>query len=105
MIYKPENVKLVITHNGIEQEVMGFDESTYIEKLPPKKTIVEVMWNDECSVMTEEQLYCLLCEISNTKEESKKPKSKSSRCKDTIDLVEVEHGDAYEKPKKGEVGY
>ena len=28
MIYKPENVKLVITNNGVEQEVIGFDEST-----------------------------------------------------------------------------
>ena len=27
MIHKPENVKLVITHDGIEQEVSGFDES------------------------------------------------------------------------------
>ena len=105
MIYKPENVKLVITHNGIEQEVIGFNESTYIEKLPPNKIKVEVMLNDECLVMTEEHLYGLLCEISKTKEVSKKPKSKSSRCKDTIDWVEVEYGDEYKKPKKGEVGY
>ena len=28
-------------------------------------------------------------------------KSKSSRCKDTIDWVEVEYGDEYKKPKKG----
>ena len=31
--------------------------------------------------------------------------SKSSRCKVTIDWVEVEYGDTYKKPKKGEVGY
>ena len=110
MVYKPENVKLVITHNGVEQEVRGFDESTFVENPQPKKTIVEVMLNDECLVMTEEQLYGLLCEISKTKDESKKPKSKSSRCKDTIDWVEDEYGDAYEKPylnkkpKKGESG-
>ena len=28
MIYKPENVKLIITHNGVEREVQGFDQST-----------------------------------------------------------------------------
>ena len=28
----------------------------------------------------------------------KKPKTKSSRCKETIDWVEEEYGDAYEKP-------
>ena len=112
MIYKPENVKLVITHNGgVEQEIhditdypISFDESTYFENPPHKKTIVEVMLNDECLVMAEEQLYGLLCEISKTKDESKKPKSKSSRCKDTIDWVEVEYGDEYKKPKKGESG-
>ena len=55
MIYKPENVKLVITHNGVEREVQGFtdnpisfDESTFVENPQPKKTIVEVMLNDEC---------------------------------------------------------
>ena len=87
MIYKPENVKLVITHNGVEREVQGFDESTC---------------SDECSVMTEEQIECVFQRVSKTKEDSKKPKSKSSRCKDTIDLVEVEYGDEYKKPKKGE---
>ena len=112
MIYKPENVKLVVTHDGVEQEIQGitdypirFDESTFVENPQPKKTIVEVMLNDECLVMTEEQLHGLLCEIPKTKSSSKKPKSKSSRCKDTIDWVEVEHGDEYKKPKKGEVGY
>ena len=75
MIYKPENVKLVITHNGVEQEVQGFDESTCIQNPPPKKIKVEVVT------------------------------TKSSRCKDTIDWVEEEYGDAYEKPKKGESGY
>ena len=63
MIYKPENVKLVITHNGVDQEVVEPDESKCIQNPPPKKT-------------------------------------KSKRCKDTIDWVEVEYGDAYEKPKK-----
>ena len=37
MIYKPENVKLVITHSGVEKEVQGFDESTSIQNPPPKK--------------------------------------------------------------------
>ena len=77
MKYKPENVKLVITHNGVEQEVRGitdypinFDESTC---------------SDECSVVSGEQIEWLLQRVSKTKDESKKPKSKSSRCKDTID--------------------
>ena len=90
MIYKPENVKLVITHNGVEQEVMGFDQSTC---------------SDECSVVSGEQIEWLLQRVSRDKEASKKPKHKSSRCKDTIDWVEVEYGDEYKKPKKGEVGY
>ena len=92
MIYKPENVKLVITHNGVEQEVSGFDESTC---------------PDECSEVSGEQIECVFQRVSKTKEDSKKQKSKSSRCKDTIDWVEVEYGDEYkkphvnEKPKKG----
>ena len=86
MIYKPENVKLVITHNGVEQEVIGFDESTC---------------SDECSVVSGEQIEWLTGRVSKNKEYSKKSKAKSSRCKDTIDWVEVEYGDAYEKPKKG----
>ena len=90
MIYKPENVKLVITHDGIEQEVISFDESTC---------------SDECSVVSGEQIGCVFQRVSKTKEVSKKPKSKPSRCKDTIDWVEVEYGDEYKKPKKGEVGY
>ena len=90
MIHKPENVKLVITHDGIEQEVSGFDESTC---------------SDECSVVSGEQIECVFQRVSKNKEESKKPKPKSSRCKDTIDWVEVEYGDEYKKPKKGEVGY
>lgn len=68
MIYKPDNVKLVVTHNGVEQEVVESNESTCIQNPLPKKT-------------------------------------KSSRCKDTIDWVEEEYGDEYKKPKKGEVGY
>ena len=90
MIYKPENVKLVITNNGVEQEVSGFDES----KCP-----------DDCSVVSGEQIECVFQRVSNTKEGSKKLKSKSSRCKDTVDWVEVEYGDEYKKPKKGESGY
>lgn len=97
MVYKPENVKLVITHNGVEQEVSGitdypisFDESTC---------------SDECSVVSGEQIEWLLQRVSKTKEDSKKSKTKSSRCKDTIDWVEVEYGDEYKKPNKGEVGY
>ena len=86
MKYKPENVKLVITHNGVEQEVEGFDESTC---------------SDECSVVSEEQIEWLIEGVSKTKEVSKKSKTKSSRCKDTIDWVEVEYGDVYEKVKKG----
>lgn len=90
MIYKPENVKLVITNNGVEQEVSGFDES---------------ICSDEFSVVSGEQIECVFQRVSKTKEKSKKPKSKSSRCKDTIDWVEEEYGDEYKKPKKGEVGY
>ena len=97
MIYKPENVELVITHNSVEQEIHGitdnpinFDESTC---------------SDECSVVSGEQIGCVFQRVSNTKEVSKKLKSKSSRCKDTVDWVEVEYGDEYKKPKKGEVGY
>lgn len=85
MIYKPENVKLVITHNDVEQEVIGFDESTC---------------SDECSVVSGEQIECVFQRVSKTKEDSKKSKTKSSRCKDTIDWVEVEYGDAYKKVKE-----
>ena len=74
MIYKPENIKLVITHDGVEQGVINFNQSTHIENPPPKK-----------------------------KKDVKS--SKTSRCKDTIDWVEVEYGDEYKKPKKGEAGY
>lgn len=76
MKYKPENVELIITHNGFEQDVVGFDNtSTCIQNPPPKKIKVEVKT------------------------------TKSKRCKDTIDWVEVEYGEEYKKPKKGEVGY
>lgn len=71
MKYKPENVKLVITNNDVEQEVVESDESTSIQNPPPKKIKVEVKT------------------------------TKSKRCKDTIDWVELEYGDAYEKVKKG----
>lgn len=69
MIYKPEDVKLVITHEGVEQEVVGFGESTR---------------SDECSVVSGEQIECVFQRVSKTKEVSKKLKSKFSRCKDTI---------------------
>ena len=71
MIYKPENVKLVITHNGgVEQEIhditdyqIGFDESTC---------------SDECSVVSEEQIECVSQRVSKIKEASKKPKKGES---------------------------
>ena len=88
MIYKPENVKLVITHNGVEQDIQGF--AYYPIDF------------DDCSVVSEEQTEWLFHRVSKAKEVSKKLKSKSSRCKDTIDWVEVEYGDEYKKPKKGE---
>ena len=53
---------------------------------------------DECSVVSGEQIECVSQRVSKNKEDSKKSKSKSSRCKYTIDWVEVEYGDAYEKP-------
>ena len=90
MKYKQENVNLVITHNDVEQEVVESSESTC---------------SDECSDVSGEQIECVFHRVSKTKEDSKKPKYKSSRCKDTIDWVEVEYGDEYKKPKKGEVGY
>lgn len=55
---------------------------------------------DECSDVSEEQIECVFHRVSKTKEDSKKSKTKSSRCKDTIDWVEVEYGDEYKKPKK-----
>ena len=59
---------------------------------------------DECSVVSGEQVECVFERASKTKEESKKQKSKSSRCKDTIDWVELEYGDEYKRVKKGESG-
>ena len=44
MKYKPENVKLVIMHNGVEREIIGFDESTC---------------SDECSDVSGEQIECV----------------------------------------------
>ena len=58
--------------------------------------------SDECSIVTEEQIEFVIDRASKTKEKPKKTKdlksSKSSRCKDTIDWVELEYGDAYENP-------
>ena len=59
MKYKPENVKLVITHDGVEQEIHCYDES---------------ICSDECSVVSGEQIEYLLQRVSKTKEVSKKPK-------------------------------
>ena len=81
MKYKPENIKLVIAHDGVEQEVQGFSDFPTC--------------SDECSGVSEEQIECVFQRVSKTKEASK-----SSRCKDTIDWVEVEYGDEYKKPKK-----
>ena len=53
---------------------------------------------DEYSVVSGEQVECVFERASKTKEDYKKPKSNPARCKDTIDWVEVEYGDAYEKP-------
>ena len=66
MKYKPENVELVTTHNGVEKEVVESNESTSTQNPPPKKT------KDVKS-------------------------SKSSRCKYTIDWVELEYADEYKK--------
>ena len=90
MKYKPENVKLVITYNGVEQDVTGFDESTCF---------------DECSFVTEEQIEWSIDKVSKTKEKLKKSKPKSTRCKDTIDWVELEYGDAYKKPYVNKIHY
>ena len=60
---------------------------------------------DECSDISEDQIKWLIERVSKSKQNPRKPKQKSSRCKGTIDLVEVEYGDAYEKSKKGEVEY
>ena len=85
MIYKPENVKLVITNNGVEQEVIGFDESTC---------------SDEWSVVSGEQIECVFQRVLKTKDASKKSKHKQKRCKDTIDWAEAEYGDEYKKVKE-----
>ena len=59
------------------------------------KNIIKI--SDECSDISEEQIELLTESVSKTKEDSKKSKTKLSRCKYTIDLVEDEYGDAYEK--------
>ena len=65
MKYKPENVKLAITHDNVEQEIEGVtDYPVNVDNPPPKK-----------------------------KKDVKS--YKSSRCKYTIDWVEEEYGDAY----------
>ena len=60
------------------------------------KNIIKI--SDECSGVSEEQIECLSDRVSKTKEKPEKSKPKSKRCKDTIDWVEEEYGDAYEKP-------
>ena len=67
------------------------------------KSIIKI--SDECSIVTEEQIELLTESVSKTKEDSKKSKPKSSRCKYTIDWVEEEYGDAYEKPYVNEEPY
>ena len=62
------------------------------------KNIIKI--SDECSTVSEEQIEWLLDKVSKTEEKPKKPKPKSSRCKDTIDWVEVEYGDEYKKAKE-----
>ena len=74
MTIQNKNIIKIGDEYGVEQEITGFDEETYVEKLPPpKKIIVEVT-------------------------------TKSSRCKHTVDWVEVEYGDSYEKPHVNEKG-
>ena len=97
MTIQNKNIIKISDEYGVEQEIHGitdypisFDESTC---------------SDECSVVSGEQIECVSQRVSKTKEDSKKPKSKPSRCKDTIDWVEEEYGDEYKKPKKEEVGY
>ena len=92
MTIQNKNIIKISDEYGAEQEIHGitdypisFDESTC---------------SDECSVVSEEQIECVFQRVSKTKDVSKKPKSKSSRCKDTIDWVEVEYGDEYKKVKE-----
>ena len=92
MTIQNKNIIKISDEYGVEQEISGitdypisFDESTC---------------SDECSVVSGEKIECVFQRVSKTKEVSKKPKSKSSRCKDTIDLVEVEYGDEYKKPQE-----
>lgn len=60
---------------------------------------------DEFSELTEEQIEWLIERASKTKEGSKKSKTKSSRCKDTIDWFNVAYIIECKKEKKGESGY
>ena len=83
MTIQNKNIIKISDEYGVEQEVEWFDESTCF---------------DECSDVSEKQIERLLDMVSNIKEKPKKSKPKSSRCKDTIDWVEEEYGDAYEKP-------
>ena len=46
------------------------------------KNIIKI--SDECSDVSEEHIECLLDKVSKTEEKPKKPKTKSSRCKETI---------------------
>ena len=92
MTIQNKNIIKISDEYGVEQEIHGitdypisFDESTC---------------SDEYSEVSGEQIEWLLHRVSKTKEVSKKLKSKSSRCKDTIDWVEVEYGDEYKKVKE-----
>ena len=88
MTIQNKNTIKISDEYGVEQEVYGMSDNP--------------INSDECSDVSEKQIEWLTERVSKTKEKSKKSKTKSSRCKDTIDCVEVEYGDAYEKVKKGE---
>ena len=90
MTIQNKNIIKISDEYGVEQEIHGITDYP--------------IDYDECSEVSGEQIECVFQRVSKNKEDSKKSKPKSSRCKDTIDWVEVEYGDAYKKPKKGESG-
>lgn len=84
MTIQNKNIIKISDEYGVEQEVYGMPDNP--------------INSDKCLVVSEEQIELLTDRVSKTKDDSKKSKHKSSRCKDTVDWVEVEYGDAYEKP-------
>ena len=92
MTIQNKNIIKISDEYGVEQEVHGITDYTI--------SFDGSTCSDECSVVSGEQIECVFQRVSKTKEVSKKPKSKSSRCKDTIDWVEVEYGDEYKKAKE-----